>query len=117
MKTAIDQGGRATLMSILHDGLVGNVKMADGMKDQLQAYKDGNLSFSELRDMVVDNYMQVLVKQSQTGASQRKVSPSNSGGNKDVSFKKDQASYNYYKKYSIKNHNSFGSGDFVRING
>lgn len=82
LKTAIDQGGRATLMSILHDGLVGNVKMADGMKDQVQAYKDGNLSFSELRDMVVDNYMQVLVKQSQTGASQRKVNPSqtNTGG-------------------------------------
>lgn len=76
LKTAIDQGGRATLMSILHDGLVGNVKMADGMKDQVQAYKDGNLSFSELRDMVVNNYMQVLVKQSQTGASQRKVKPS-----------------------------------------
>ena len=76
LKTAIDQGGRATLMSILHDGLVGNVKMADGMKDQVQAYKDGNLSFSELRDIVVNNYMQVLVKQSQTGASQRKVKPS-----------------------------------------
>ena len=100
LKTAIDQGGTSTLMSILHDGLVGNVVLADGMKDQIQAYKDGNLSFSELRDQVVNNYMDVLVKQSQTGASQRKVSPSNSGGgNKDVSFKKDQASYSYYKKY------------------
>ncbi len=76
LKTAIDQGGDATLMSILHDGLVGNVVLADGMKDQVQAYKDGNLSFSELRDQVVNNYMGVLVKQSQTGASQRKVKPS-----------------------------------------
>ncbi|OUU66582.1 MAG: hypothetical protein CBC24_02900 [Candidatus Pelagibacter sp. TMED64] len=99
LKTAIDQGGTSTLMSILHDGLVGNVVLADGMKDQIQAYKDGNLSFAELRDQVVDSYMGVLVKQSQTGASQRKVNPSNSGGNKDVTFKKDQAAYNYYKKY------------------
>ena len=99
LRTMIDKGGKATLMSILHDGLVGDVVMADSMKEDVQAYKDGNLSFSDLRDLVVDNYMKVLVKQSQTGASQRKVSPSNSGGNKDVSFKKDQASYNYYKKY------------------
>ena len=76
LKTAIDQGGTSTLMSILHDGLVGNVVLADGMKDQIQAYKDGNLSFSELRDQVVNDYMDVLVKQSQTGASQRKVNPS-----------------------------------------
>ena len=76
LKTAIDQGGTSTLMSILHDGLVGNVVLADGMKDQIQAYKDGNLSFAELRDQVVDSYMGVLVKQSQTGASQRKVNPS-----------------------------------------
>lgn len=77
LKTAIDQGGTSTLMSILHDGLVGNVVLADGMKDQIQAYKDGNLSFAELRDQVVDSYMGVLVKQSQTGASQRKVKPTN----------------------------------------
>jgi len=82
LKTAIDQGGDATLMSILHDGLVGNVVLADGMKDQIQAYKDGNLSFSELRDQVVNNYMGVLVKQSQTGVSQRKVNPSKSNINK-----------------------------------
>jgi len=77
LKTAIDQGGTSTLMSILHDGLVGNVVLADGMKDQIQAYKDGNLSFAELRDQVVDSYMGVLVKQSQTGVSQRKVKPTN----------------------------------------
>ena len=99
LRTMIDKGGKATLMSILHDGLVGDVVMADSLQEDVQAYKDGNLSFGDLRDLVVDNYMKVLVKQSQTGAAQRKVSPSNSGGNKDVSFKKDQASYNYYKKY------------------
>ena len=78
----IDKGGEATLMSILHDGLVGDVVMADSMKDDVQAYKDGNMSFSDLRNAVVDNYMSILVKQSQTGANQRKVNPSktNTGG-------------------------------------
>lgn len=99
LKTAIDQGGASTLMSILHDGLVGNVVLADGMKDQIQAYKDGNLSFAELRDQVVDSYMGVLVKQSQTGASQRKVKPSSSTSSTDLAFKKDSAKYNYYNQY------------------
>ena len=99
LKTAIDQGGRATLMSILHDGLVGNVKMADGMKDQVQAYKDGNLSFSELRDMVVDNYMQVLVKQSQTGASQRKVNPSTSSVSGSSHYVSDNKHYQAGDRY------------------
>ena len=82
LRQMIDKGGKATLMSILHDGLIGDVVMADSMKNQIQAYKDGNLSFSDLRNAVVDNYMKILVKQSQTGASQRKVNPSksNTGG-------------------------------------
>ena len=82
LRQMIDKGGEATLMSILHDGLVGDVVMADSMKDDVQAYKDGNMSFSDLRNAVVDNYMSILVKQSQTGANQRKVNPSktNTGG-------------------------------------
>ena len=89
LRTMLDKGGKATLMSVLYDGLVGNVKLADTMKLQVQAYKDGNLSFSELRDQVVDNYMKVLVKQSQTGASQRKVNPSNSGASGSSHYASD----------------------------
>jgi len=100
LRQMIDQGGEATLMSVLYDGLIGDVVMADSMKDEIQAYKDGAMSFADLRNAVVDNYMSVLVQQSTTGAKQRKVNPSNSsGGDKDVSFKKDQAAFNYYKKY------------------
>lgn len=80
LKSIIDQSGNAGIMSILYDGLVGDVVMADDpmMKKMLEGYQNGNVSFTQLRDSVVDNYMKVLIKQSQTGASQRKVKPSNS---------------------------------------
>ena len=80
LKSIIDQSGNAGIMSILYDGLVGDVVMADDpmMKKMLEGYQNGNVSFTQLRDGVVDNYMKVLIKQSQTGASQRKVKPSNS---------------------------------------
>jgi len=83
LKTAIDQSGNAGIMSILHDGLVGDIVMADdpSIQKMLQGYKDGNISFTELRDGVVDNYMQVLIKQSQIGVSQRKVKPKKSSTN------------------------------------
>tara|TARA_R100001510_G_C7494366_1_gene100754 strand:- start:27 stop:575 length:549 start_codon:yes stop_codon:yes gene_type:complete len=107
----LDKGGKASLMSVLYDGLVGNVKLADTMKDQVQAYKDGNLSFSELRDQVVDNYMKVLVKQSQTGASQRKVNPSNSGASGSSHYASDGKHYNDggrpYQRRLPKNANGF----------
>jgi len=79
LKSIIDQSGNAGIMSILHDGLVGDVVMADDpkMKQMLQGYQNGDISFTQLRDGVVDNYMNVLIKQSQTGASQRKVKPTN----------------------------------------
>jgi len=111
LKTAIDQGGTSTLMSILHDGLVGNVVLADGMKDQIQAYKDGNLSFSELRDQVVNNYMDVLVKQSQTGASQRKVNPSTSKADGSSHYASDgkhfQTGDRYYQRRIPKDPSGF----------
>jgi hypothetical protein len=101
LKMAIDKGGKNSLMSILYDGLVGDVVMANdpSMQQAIQGYKNGEMSFSTLRDITVDNYMKVLINQSKIAISKRKVNPSSSGGNKDVSFKKDQASYNYYKKY------------------
>jgi len=82
LKSIIDQSGNAGIMSILHDGLVGDVVMADDpkMKQMLQSYQNGDVSFTQLRDGVIDNYMSVLIKQSQTGASQRKVSPTQSSG-------------------------------------
>ena len=90
LKSIIDQSGNAGIMSILHDGLVGDVVMADDpmMKKMLQGYQNGDISFTQLRDGVVDNYMNVLLKQSQTGASQRKVSPSSSSSGGTVAERK-----------------------------
>ena len=102
LKSIIDQSGNAGIMSILHDGLVGDVVMADDpmMKKMLQGYQNGDISFTQLRDGVVDNYMNVLIKQSQTGASQRKVKPSSSStSSTDLTFKKDSAKYDYYNQY------------------
>ena len=102
LKSIIDQSGNAGIMSILHDGLVGDVVMADDpmMKKMLQGYQNGDISFTQLRDGVVDNYMNVLLKQSQTGASQRKVKPSSSStSSTDLTFKKDSAKYDYYNQY------------------
>jgi len=84
LKQMIDQGGNAGIMSILHDGLVGDIVMAKDpiISKALQGYQNGDVSFAGLRDLVVDNFMNVLIKQSQTGASQRKTQPSSgsSGG-------------------------------------
>lgn len=89
LKTAIDKGGKNTLMSILHDGLVGDVVMADDpiIKQYIQGFKDGNVQFAQLRDIVVDNYMNILLSQSKLGvknrpkkSSSRRSSGRSSGG-------------------------------------
>ena len=69
LRIAIDKGGRNTLMSLLHDGLVGDTKLIEDpyISKNVQDYYDGNLSFEGLRDLVVDNYMDVLVETSRTG--------------------------------------------------
>lgn len=69
LRIAIDKGGRNTLMSLLHDGLVGDTKLIEDpyISKNVQDYYDGNLSFEGLRDLVVDNYMDVLVETSKTG--------------------------------------------------
>ena len=84
LKTAIDQGGKNTLMSILHDGLVGDVVLANDpmIQQQINRFNSGEIPFAQLRDVVVDNYMSVLINQSQTGVKNRpkKSSKSSSGG-------------------------------------
>ncbi len=87
LKTAIDQGGKNTLMSILHDGLVGDVVLANDpmIQQQINRFNSGEIPFAQLRDVVVDNYMGILLKQSKLGVKNRprsKSSSSGSGGGK-----------------------------------
>mgnify|MGYP003630693489 CR=1 FL=1 len=78
VKSNVDQGGRNTLMSLVYDGLVGNTALIDDpfISQSVDAYNTGNMTFEALRDVVVDNYMDVLVETSNSGykAKQRAVS-------------------------------------------
>jgi hypothetical protein len=73
----IDQGGRNSLMSVVYDGLIGGVRMIDDptIAQNVEAYKNGNLNFEDLRDIVVNKYMNALVENSKQGyrAKQRKA--------------------------------------------
>jgi hypothetical protein len=73
----IEGGGRNTLMSIISDGMVGDVKMSEDpyIAEQVDAFKEGALSFEGLKEVVVENYMSVLSSMSNSGykAKQRAV--------------------------------------------
>lgn len=85
IKMGIDQGGRNTLMSLVYDGLVGDTKMIDDpyIAQNVEAYKNGSMTFEALRDVVVDNYMDVLVETSKQGYRVRRGSGAASGGRKN----------------------------------
>jgi hypothetical protein len=73
LKRLIDQGGKNTIMSMLYDGLVGDIVMAEDpiMQKMIEGFRNGSIGFDQLRDATVDNFMKVLIKQSQTGVSKR----------------------------------------------
>ena len=93
LKTAIDQGGKNTLMSILHDGLVGDVVLANDpiVRQQIDRFNAGEIPFAQLRDVVVDNYMSILINQSQTGVKNRPKSKSGSGSGKGLTVSERKA--------------------------
>jgi hypothetical protein len=92
LKRMIYDGGKNTLMSVLYDGLVGDIAMADdpALKELINGYENGAVGFDELTKATVDSYMKTLVQQSQNGTKQRKVTPSktNTSG--------DQTNEEYY---------------------
>ena len=112
LKMAIDRGGKNSLMSILYDGLVGDVVMANdpSMQQAIQGYKNGEMSFSTLRDITVDNYMKVLINQSKIAISKRpKVTTSNVSGSSH--YASDNKHYSvgdrYYTRRLPKNPTGF----------
>ena len=78
IRAGVDQGGRNTLMSLIYDGLVGETKMVDDpyIAQNVEAYKNGSMTFEALRDVVVDNYMDVLVETSRSGYKAKQVAAS-----------------------------------------
>ena len=69
LRSQLDQSGESGIMSIIHDGLVGDTPMIDDpvIKQAYDAYQAGDARLEELRNVVVDNYMNVLVRQSEYG--------------------------------------------------
>ena len=92
LKKMIYEGGKNTLMSVLYDGLVGDIVLADDpkMKQMIEGFNTGGVGFDELTKAVVNNYMKALVAQSQNGAKSYKVNPSGGGdgGTKTVAERK-----------------------------
>ena len=62
LSNTIDEGGPSTLLSIISDDLVGDIRMINDpfVAQNVVAYQNGALSFKGLKDIVVDNYMEVL---------------------------------------------------------
>jgi hypothetical protein len=69
LRNQIQNGGRNSLMSVIHDGIVGNFKMIDNpvVAENLQKYREGSLSISGLTDVVVDTYMDAVIENSVQG--------------------------------------------------
>jgi hypothetical protein len=69
LNIALDQGGVPTLMSVIHDGLVGDTKMINdpNVAQAVTNYNANQIGFEELRDVVVNRYMNVIEAQSKTG--------------------------------------------------
>lgn len=82
LKRMIYNGGKNTLMSVLYDGLVGDIAMADdpAMKELINGYENGAVGFDELTKATVDSYMKTLIQQSQNGTKQTKVTPAKGTG-------------------------------------
>lgn len=99
LRLGIDKGGRNTLMSLIYDDLVGDTRLADDpyIAQNVEAYRNGNMTFEALKDVVVDNYMGVLVNHSKTGyrvkqvaASKRKNQKNNQPQEVSVALTEDQ---------------------------
>ena len=81
LRLGIDQGGRNSLMSVVYDGLIGGVRMIDDpmVAQNVEAYQGGNISFEDLRDVVVNKYMDALVANSKQGFSARQPKGGSAG--------------------------------------
>jgi len=78
LRRQLDEGGESRIMSVIHDGLVGDTPMIEDplIKQAYDAYQNGEATIEDLRNTVVDNYMKVMVKQSEYGVNVNQVKPS-----------------------------------------
>lgn len=102
----IESGGRNTLMSIISDGMIGDVKMSEDpyISQHVDAFREGSLSFAGLRDVVVDNYMGVLSSMSESGykakqVASAKTTPQSNFYSPNMVQRKDGMYYSYPSKF------------------
>jgi len=78
LRRQLDEGGESRIMSVIHDGLVGDTPMIEDpvIKQAYDSYQNGEATIEDLRNTVVDNYMKVMVKQSEYGVGVNQVKPS-----------------------------------------
>ena len=76
LKTQIQNGGRNSLMSVIHDGIVGDTRMIDNpmIAENLKRYNEGLLTYEALTDLVVDTYMDAVIENSVQGKAAREKS-------------------------------------------
>ena len=69
LKNQIQKGGRNSLMSVIHDGIVADTPMIDNpmIAENLRRYYEGSLSYKGLTDIVVDTYMDAVIENSVQG--------------------------------------------------
>ena len=82
LKMGLDSGGVPRIMSVIHDGLVGDMPMIEipDIQAAVQNFEAGQLSLEGLRDIVVSNYMDIIVEQSKTGYKVKQRKPKGTGG-------------------------------------
>ena len=95
LKNQIQKGGRNSLMSVIHDGIVADTPMIDNpmIAENLRRYYEGSLSYKGLTDIVVDTYMDAVIENSVQGAAA-------SRGRKE---RGDTVSNKYYSMVPMKN--------------
>ena len=95
LKNQIQKGGRNSLMSVIHDGIVADTPMIDNpmIAENLRRYYEGSLSYKGLTDIVVDTYMDAVIENSVQGAAA-------SRGRKE---RGDAVSNKYYSMVPMKN--------------
>ncbi len=108
----LNEGGKNTLLSLIHDGLIGGKKLIDDplVAKNVEAYYNNELSEEGLREVVVDQYMGIISSMSAQGyeakqvkAAQRQASKSGSrSGYKSTKGKYKSPEVFFSKKHGQK---------------
>jgi len=103
----IDQGGKNTLMSLIHDGLIGNKKLIDDpyVAENVKAYYNNELSFEGLKNLVVDQYMGVISDMSKQGFKAKEKQSKRGSRGYSGGYRSQKGKYKTPETYFSKKYN------------